>query len=141
MWQLLEGLQDAVGARVDADGRKIAPGDDAVTVDHEKRALAEAVGLAIGAILLGHLALRFEVGEQREIYVACAGKCRVALPSGLPAVFGVQRRHGGDEHCLGHAFRSVASDVARYLAAAGRVADVDGVLQVELRYQFREIAA
>ena len=78
MWQLLEGLQDAVGAWVDADGRKMAPGDDAVTVDHEKRALAEAVGLAIGAILLGYLALRFEVGEQREIDVACAGKRHVA---------------------------------------------------------------
>ena len=56
----------------------MAPGDDAVTVDHEKRALAEAVGLAIGAILLGYLAIRFEVGEQREIDVACAGKRHVA---------------------------------------------------------------
>ena len=50
-----------------------------------------------------------------------------------------QRRHGADQHCLRHALGAVAADIAGDLAAAGRVADVDGVLEVELLDQFREI--
>ena len=46
-----------------------------------------------------------------------------------------QRRHGVEEHGLGDASlgasRAVAADVAGDLAAAGRVADVDRVLQIE----------
>jgi hypothetical protein len=36
-----------------------------------------------------------------------------------------------DEHGLGHALGAVAADVARHFAAAGRVADQHGVLQVQ----------
>ena len=43
-----------------------------------------------------------------------------------------QRRHRADEHRLGHTTRSVLGDVAGDLAASGRVADVDGVAQVEM---------
>ena len=50
-----------------------------------------------------------------------------------------QRRHRADQHGLRHALRAVAADVARHLAAAGRVADVDGVLQIERFDQRREI--
>jgi hypothetical protein len=43
------------------------------------------------------------------------------------------RRHGADQHQLGDAAPlAVAGDVARRLAAAGGVADVDGVAQVEM---------
>ena len=42
------------------------------------------------------------------------------------------RRHGPDEHQLRDSPLAVAGDVPGDLAAAGRVADVDGVAQVEL---------
>jgi hypothetical protein len=43
-----------------------------------------------------------------------------------------QRRHGADQHGLGDAALRLAmlGDIARDLAATGRVADMDGVLQV-----------
>ena len=50
-----------------------------------------------------------------------------------------QRRHGADQHRLGDALRSVAADVARHLAAAGRMSDVDGILEVELGDELGEI--
>jgi len=50
-----------------------------------------------------------------------------------------QRRHSADEHRLGHALGSVTPDVTSHLAAAGRVSDMDRILEVELCYQFREI--
>ena len=50
-----------------------------------------------------------------------------------------QRRDGADQHGLGHALRAVAADVAGDFAAAGRVADVDGVLQVERFDELREV--
>ena len=40
--ELLERVEDAVGARVDADRRHVAPGDAPLGVDHEQRALAAA---------------------------------------------------------------------------------------------------
>ena len=42
-----------------------------------------------------------------------------------------QRRHSGDQHGLGHTLRAVAGNIAGDFAAAGGVADVDGVPQVE----------
>ena len=42
------------------------------------------------------------------------------------------RRHGTDEHQLGDAALAVAGDIAGRLAAAGGVANVDGVAQVEM---------
>ena len=43
-----------------------------------------------------------------------------------------QRRHRADQHRLGHPAGAVPGDVAGDLAAAGRVADVHGVAQVEM---------
>ena len=43
------------------------------------------------------------------------------------------RRHGADEHQLGDTALAVARDIVRRLAAAGRMANVDGVAQVEMR--------
>ena len=42
-------------------------------------------------------------------------------------------RHGADEHQLGDAALAVARDVACCFAAAGRMADVDRVAQIEMR--------
>ena len=50
-----------------------------------------------------------------------------------------QRRHRADQHGLGHAFRAVAADVASDFAAAGGVADVDRVLQVERFDERRQV--
>ena len=50
-----------------------------------------------------------------------------------------QRRHGADQHRFGDALRAVAADVTRDLAAAGRMADVDGVLQIQCFHERGEI--
>ena len=50
-----------------------------------------------------------------------------------------QRRDGADQHGFGHAFRAVAGDVARDFAAARGVADMDGILEIELLDQLREV--
>ena len=50
-----------------------------------------------------------------------------------------QRRDRADQHGLGDALRAVAADVAGDFAAAGGVADVDRVLQVERLDQRREV--
>jgi hypothetical protein len=42
-----------------------------------------------------------------------------------------QRRHRADQHGLGDALGAVAADIARDFAAAGGVADMDRVFQVE----------
>ena len=48
-------------------------------------------------------------------------------------------RHGADEHGLGDTLRAVASDVARDFAAAGGVAHVNRLAQIELLDQFRDV--
>ena len=63
----------------------------------------------------------------------------IGRPPGLAARLQHQRRHRADQHRLGDALRAVAADVARDFAAAGRVADVDRVLQIERLDQRREI--
>jgi hypothetical protein len=49
------------------------------------------------------------------------------------------RRHSADEHELGDAAVAVAGDIVRRLAAAGRVADVDRVAQVEMGDESRDV--
>jgi hypothetical protein len=44
-----------------------------------------------------------------------------------------------DQHGLGHTLRTVAADIAGDFAAAGRVPDMDRVLQVERFSQFRQV--
>ncbi len=39
--------------------------------------------------------------------------------------------HGTDEHRLGHALAPVAADIARYLATARGVTDVNRILQIQ----------
>ena len=66
-------------------------------------------------------------------------KTSIGSPPGLAGGLQHHRRNGADQHRLGHALRAVAADVAGDFAAAGGVADVDGVLQVELFEQRRQI--
>ena len=51
----------------------------------------------------------------------------------MASVLHHERRHRTDEDRLGHPVLAVAGDVAHHLAPAGRVADVHGVVEVEVR--------
>ncbi len=50
-----------------------------------------------------------------------------------------QRRHRADQGRLRHAALAVPPQIVRYLAAAGGMADVNGVLQIEMRRQSRKV--
>jgi hypothetical protein len=50
-----------------------------------------------------------------------------------------QRRHRADQGRLRHAAFAMPSQIMRHLAAAGGVADVDSVLQIEMRRQGRKV--
>jgi hypothetical protein len=50
-----------------------------------------------------------------------------------------QRRNRADERCLRHAIRAMPRDVADYFAAAGRVTDMHGILEVQVRGQRRQV--
>ena len=50
-----------------------------------------------------------------------------------------ERRDGGDQHRLGHALRAVPADIAGNFAAACGMADMDGVLEIELLHELREV--
>jgi hypothetical protein len=43
-----------------------------------------------------------------------------------------RRRYRADQHGLRHSAFAVTANVASHLAAAGRMSDVDGVVQVEV---------
>src|SRR4051794_17709019 len=62
----LERLEDAVGARVDADRRGVAPRDRAIVIEDEQRARRGALIVVVGAVAPCNLSLRLEVGQQRE---------------------------------------------------------------------------
>ena len=49
------------------------------------------------------------------------------------------RRNRPDQHRLGDPAFAVARDIARDLASAGRVADMDGILEIERRGEFGDI--
>ena len=64
------------------------------------------------------------------------------LPSAAAGIGGRlqhEGRHRADQHRLGDAFRAVAADIASDLAAAGGVANVDRVLQIERLDQLRQV--
>src|SRR5689334_8346644 len=65
--QSLERIENAFGARVDGDRRAIAPEDHAVAVEHEQRALGDALLLAVSTVGARHGALRLEIRKQRKV--------------------------------------------------------------------------
>ena len=50
-----------------------------------------------------------------------------------------QRRHRADDRRLGHPALAVPRQITHHLAAAGGMADVDGVLQIEMRRHGRKV--
>jgi CheY-like chemotaxis protein len=50
-----------------------------------------------------------------------------------------ERRYGGDQHRLGHTVRSVPGDIASNFSAARGMTDMDGILEIELLNEFREV--
>src|SRR5882724_2749492 len=50
------------------------------------------------------------------------------------------RRNGADQDCFGHATFTVLGYIARYLAAARRVADVDRVLKIQRFDDFERVS-
>jgi hypothetical protein len=61
--QLLEGGEDAVGARIDLDRRHMAPEDTAVAVKDEQRAFGRPDVVAVDVEAPADLALGVKVGE------------------------------------------------------------------------------
>ena len=60
-------------------------------------------------------------------------------PFGLAVRLQHQRRHRADDRRLRHPALAVPPEVVHDLAAAGRMADMDGILQVEMRGHRREV--
>ena len=60
-------------------------------------------------------------------------------PGGIGVGLQHDRRHGADQHRLGHAALAVAAEIARHLAATGGVSDVDGVVQIKMLGQLGEV--
>jgi hypothetical protein len=50
-----------------------------------------------------------------------------------------ERRHRTDEHRFGHPVLAVAGEVAHHLAPSGRVADVHGLVEVEVGDDGRQV--
>ncbi len=76
--EFFERLQDAVGTGVDADGRKITPGDDSIFIDDEEGSFRGAFRIAVDAVLFGDIAFGFEIREQGEMKPAVLGERLVA---------------------------------------------------------------
>ena len=76
--QLLQRAEDAVGAGVHPDRGDVAPPDHTVRVDNEERPLARPGDVAVDAVGACDVALRLEIGEQREVQVAILGEGQVA---------------------------------------------------------------
>src|SRR4029077_12784889 len=50
-----------------------------------------------------------------------------------------ERRHRADQSCLDRPAFAMPSQIVRHLAAAGGMTDMDGVAQVEMRRQSRQV--
>src|ERR1700732_1363939 len=83
----VDAAADAARAGIDGDRRSIAPRDGARSIERKQRALADAVTRTIGLVFSCDLALGLEIGEQRKMHVAVAGKGRVAphTPTEMPS--------------------------------------------------------
>jgi hypothetical protein len=75
LWEFLQRIENAVGARIDGDRREVAPEDDALPVDDEQGTLANSFSFPISSIGACDLSLRVEVREQREVQMTVLGEC------------------------------------------------------------------
>ena len=80
-----------------------------------------------------------ELGAVGEDASADLVECLQRQAAGIGRRLQHQRRHRGDQHGLGHPFGAVTADIAGDFAAAGGVANVDHVLQVERLNKLREV--
>src|SRR3954470_6806629 len=62
----LEGAQNTIGARIDADRGQVAPIDDAARVHNKQGALSNTILVAIRPITARNRSLWLEVGKQRN---------------------------------------------------------------------------
>ena len=53
-------------------------------------------------------------------------------PSGLAGVLTINWRHGADDRRLRHVLIAMTGEITHHLAAAGRMADVNRIPQVEM---------
>ena len=63
----IERAKNAIGAWINAEGRDVAPTNDAGGVNHKESSLARAFALAINAIEPRRVALGLEIGEQGKV--------------------------------------------------------------------------
>src|SRR3979490_2794878 len=76
--EAFEGVENAIGTRVDGDRRQITPKNDPVSVDHEEGSFAHPVLLAIGPVFLCDRSLGMEIRKQREMDMVVSRICLVA---------------------------------------------------------------
>src|SRR4051794_12705773 len=76
--EVLQRGQDAVGPRIHSDRRQVAPTNDSLAIDDEKRSGALADPGLVGAIQVRYCALRLEICQERKMQIAVVGKGHVA---------------------------------------------------------------
>src|SRR5260370_22304803 len=72
-----------------------------------------------------------ELGAVRDDTGANLVKDRDRRSSEIGGRLDHERRYGSDQHCLRHTLRAVVGYIARDLATARGMADMDGILQIE----------
>ena len=137
--ELLEVLGEVrLGERLDAVVDGLEAGQHPLQPERIAQTLRD-----LGARPVGAVERRAEILEELRAVGEDAGADLVEhldrQAAGIGGRLQHQRRHRADQHGLGHAFRAVATDIAGDFAAAGGVADVDRVLQVERFDQRREV--
>src|SRR5258706_3671520 len=137
--ELLQILGEVrLGERLDAVEHPFVAGLHAL----EPERVTEALG-DLGARPIGAVERRSQIFEELRAVGEDVGPDLVERlhrqPAGIGGRSQHQRRHRADEDGLRHSLRAVTSEVARNLAAARGVADVDRVIQVERPDQHGEI--
>ncbi len=126
------------GKNLDAVERPLEPGHHALQPEEIPQALRHLRAGTVGPVE-GRAQVLEELRAVREHAGADLVERLPGQAEGIGSRLEHQRRDGGNEHGLGHARRAVSADVPGHLAAAGGVADVDGVLEIERLDEFRQI--
>src|SRR5260370_16896794 len=65
--QRFESIENAIGTRIDTNGRYVAPTNDAIGIDDEKCSISEAVVLAINTIRTTHSPFCLQLTHPRQV--------------------------------------------------------------------------
>src|SRR3954464_5709452 len=76
--QTFQRAKNSISAGIDAQRRDVRPANDPIAIDDEQGALADAILLAIDAIIAGHLSLGLKIGQERKVQLSIAGISGVA---------------------------------------------------------------